>query len=231
MAGFPWTDENKLLAADWFVKDELSCSQIARKLSEKYKHSVTRNAVIGMLSRRGITTDSRAAKPEKPRTFSRSVPVAPRPPPAQASLGPKTYPGGPRAVLTPEAAAPDVVPIGKPPLPMPPPELVVVGQAVLLVDFVRGDDGVLVDRGLKASCCKYPVGPTPPIGEMHLQLFCAAGTGDPMRPYCDCHERVAWKPSNPASKAKVIKAAIGAAHRDMVARNRVRGPNSSRAVI
>lgn len=204
-----WTDDRvKVLRMMWL--EGRSASQIAASLG-----GVSRNGVIGKVHRLGISLRETASAP-KPAAAARR-PAATSGPSAAARAASQT--AAVRRIAE-QAARPERVqsaPVA--PMPEPTPELVVVGQAVVLVD-------------LKPNCCRYPVGPTPPPGDMHLQLFCAAPTGDqPGRPYCDKHEEIAWKPSTAADKAKRMKNDINAAHRDMVTRNRHRHTTATRAVL
>ena len=224
---FDWNEQQNADLRQWWLLDGLSASQISKKLTDKYKTPVTRNAVIGKATRLGIAGENRIGQPAKAayqaggrmnartREAAKPARVPPPPKPRPASQQVSLAPAAVAAVSSPTAPK-NVAPVA--PLPEPAPELVVVGQAVILAD-------------LKACCCKYPVGPTPPIGDMDLQLFCAAETGDPIRPYCDKHERIAWKSATAADRAKRLQNDIKAAHRDMVSRNTRRHANATRAVF
>lgn len=220
VALFPWTDDQRNDAITWFVTDGLSSAVVARKLTEKYKFKVTRCAVIGKLSRLGIND---ATRTEAARAAAQGAAIATRVASRAANAGARP-PAAPRAARSPKAAEPvrDKVidpasgaVISTAPAPMPAPELVVVGQAVVLAD-------------LKPHCCKYPVGPTPAQGDMHLQLFCAAPAGGT---YCETHQALAYKSVTAADKAKRMSNDIKAAHRDMQVRNSRRHSTGTRAIF
>lgn len=215
MADFRWSEEAKTDLRKWYVLDGMSASQIAKALAGKYKQPVSRSAVIGKLHRLGVSQEVRESRPSAPKAVS-VAPVRETPTRVLRQTAVKLAPA-PAAPAKPSTTAP-INPAPVAPMPEPAPELVVVGQAVVLLD-------------LKSACCKYPVGPTPPAGEMHLQLFCAAETGDSIRPYCDKHERVAWKSASAADRAKRLQNDIKAAHRDMVSRNARRHTTATRAVF
>lgn len=214
MADFKWPDEAVVKARKWYLLDEMSCSAIARNLSAEFKVAVSRNAVIGKLNRLGVSRPPSSRKPEK----------AIAPPPKPAYRAPHALPAP--APLA-DTGAPPREPIfskvtgeriGTAPAPLPTPELVVVGQAVVM-------------SALKSACCKYPVGPEPRPGDMHMQLFCAAPTGDAGQVYCPEHQKIAYRPSTAAEKARAAQKNLDAAHHDMLVRNMRRGSGSTRAVV
>lgn len=229
---FPWTDEQCADLRLWWLQEGLSAMQISKKLTAKYKDDVSRNAVIGKATRLGIAGENRITQPASAayRAGGRmNAKQRAEDKPVRASRTVKLVPGAPKPVSPTPAASNSK--IATDPIPLPPPELVVVGQAVVMSDIVRGEDGMLVERGLRSACCKYPVGPEPAIGEAHLQLFCAAPTGDAAQSYCERHQAIAFKPSSAADKAKRLKGALNAAHRDMLTRNIRRNSSSTRAVF
>lgn len=220
MADFRWTEPAKTDMRKWYVLDGWSASQIAKELSRKYGQAVSRSAVIGKLHREGVSAEVRQARASAPRAV-KSAPVREKPVRITRPTVPKAPAPAPIAKTAPVAEPVAAVLARQPstaPKPPPPPELVVVGQAVVLA-------------GLKACQCKYPVGPEPKIGDMDQQLFCAAPTGDATLVYCPDHAAIAWKPSTAAEKAKRLKNDIGAAHRDMLARNSRRHTSGTRAVF
>jgi hypothetical protein len=87
-APFTWTDERVTLLRKLWLADGLSCSQIAQQLG-----GITRNAVIGKLTRLGINDRTKAASPTAAKTTLRAVrPKAVVAPPA-ISVGFKRAPG------------------------------------------------------------------------------------------------------------------------------------------
>lgn len=219
-----WPDDRKDMVRRLWA-DGNSATVISKMVG-----GISRNAVLGFLHRDGkLGTRPTASAPKAGASVRMSIPRAPK------AVAPKLAAAkpAPRAVVQPfnPPLSANAGKSASDPIPMPPPELVVVGQAVVMSDIVRGDDGFLVERGLRASCCKYPVGPEPAIGEAHLQLFCAAPTGDAAKSYCDRHQAIAFKPSSAADKAKRLKGALNAAHRDMLTRNMRRNSSSTRAVF
>lgn len=191
-----WTDERAERLKTLWVEGK-SATEIAKALG-----GVTRLAVIGKASRMGLNQDSRR---------DASTPAV-----ARRTLAKVTPPAEPaRAKIICQASG---AVVGTEPAPLPPAELAVVGQAVVLAH-------------LKSACCKYPVGVEPPRGSMELQLFCAAPTGDATLSYCDQHQKVAFKVATPADKARRMATDIKAAHRDMQVRNSRRHTTSTRAVI
>lgn len=141
----------------------------------------SRNAVIGMVHRAGLTaaggaTVTRQTMPSKPTT--------PKPRPVETRA-----PAMPRPI---KAAAPK--PSIEPPTPKAAPVkreapvLALVGKPVMLTD-------------LPSRCaCKYPVGGDPGRGNMDRQLFCAEPTGGVDQVYCATHRKVAFTTPTAAKK-------------------------------
>lgn len=161
-AKFPWTPELKAEAVRLFKEDGESASVIASRLARQANHPLTRNAVIGVVTRAGASRGK-----ENGRAASRINGRASRgeggPKPGKSSASAAVNAANRVAQLQrlESAPAPKMDPHAAPPT---------------AVDLV----------GLTFSACKWPVGQATGAD----QLFCG-GARDGEGPYCKGHGRAA----------------------------------------
>jgi GcrA cell cycle regulator len=151
------------------VFKELSASQIARRMSAEFRRLWTRNAIIGKISRLGLTLMGQPNQPkhhplrvtEKKRRSGRrkqSAPEAVAPVTPVPSRRPVEQSKEARVVIPPEAPAPP------PPYP---------GRSMAASYAVIA---------LKPDDCRWPIGH---VGEKDFRFCCAPRAGG--NPYCEDH--------------------------------------------
>lgn len=179
-----------LLALD---RQGLSASQVARLMNEKFRLSISRNAVIGQVRRHAPADRPKraaaAATPPKPKA---ARPAAPRIYKGDPTDSPLTKSLRNKAAAAEAKAAPaPKLEIGE----LPP------------VEAAKGDHPDLVQ--LERRRCKWPVGAVTGAG----QLFCGAGVGPDGEdglppPYCTDHARKAYQPrpsANPRNAKELTR--------------------------
>lgn len=175
-----WTDDRvELVTRLW--KDGCSASQIAKQVG-----GTTRNAVLGILHRRGLSNRPGASAPArtavaKPPRSERAA-AAPR-----AARSPRPAPGplAPQQRVFGQTIAPPSIPE------LPPADTVVV-------DFVPEAPGLATTETLGRHMCKWPIG-DPSLDSFTYCGRRAAGS------YCDDHRQVAHSPAKKTSDADLAR--------------------------
>jgi hypothetical protein len=175
-----WTPEAKELVAALYIEGK-SATEISQAVRERFALIKTRNAVIGVISRLGLSRGLKS--PRKGIEPPRARPSAPRrvTPPRERSAPPMPPPETVAIALPPRGRShvPQIVCIGHPPS----------------CDPASARSKRLTELSLRD--CRYPVG----VATGADQLFCADHAPED-DPYCPLHRRIA------GGKRTKIKGAI-----------------------